>query len=159
TLLRSFALASSLGILLKVAGAGFPEGRAALLALPAASEARGRRPLRRQAVQSLLRSIDHLDRAIAEALAKHPGADDLWSTPVHRNEPFIEVPSGPRNAQNSLVAVRKMREHEADKRLGEVELYWPDEFAVALGRKAGCVEPRDARAGWGRYVALTTEHV
>ena len=157
TLLRYFALAASLGILLKVHGAGRQGGRPALLAL--ASEWKGTRPLRRHAVQSLLRGQDALNVAVARVLAKNAGFAGLVGRTTPHNTPSIAVPGGGSVHDQAVAAVQSMREHQPHKSDGETALYWPERFALALGRKAGAILPRDNRAGWGQYVALSPEHV
>lgn len=157
TILRNLALASSLAVLLKVYGAGRPEGRPTLLALPALGDGPG--PLRKQSVQALLRGRDALDRAIRDQLALHPRFEELWSTRPRPEDPFIEVPGGRRDPEVILEAVREMRRHRRERGSSEVELYWPDSFALALGQREGFVLPKDRRAGWLPYLALSPEHV
>jgi len=157
TLLRYFALAASLGIVLKVHGAGRQGGRPALLAL--ASEWKGTRPLRRHAVQSLLRGQDALDVEVARVLAGDSRFADLTESRTPPGAPSVAVPGGGGVHAQAVAAVRRMREHQPSKSKRETELYWPERFALALGRKAGVILPRDTRGGWGQYAALSPEHV
>ena len=157
TLLRYFALAASLGIFLKVHGVGREAGRPALLAL--ASEWQGTRPLRRQAIQSLLRGRDALDDAVARALAEDARFAELLERKTPRDAAVIAIPGGGDVSSQAVAAVQLMRAHQPEKLAGESELYWPERFASALARKAGAILPRDNRAGWGQYAALSPEHV
>ncbi len=155
TLLRSFALAASLGILLKIFGVGRAHGRPALLAL--SSSATRPRTLRRVAVQSLQRGRDALDRALANELNRHPSAEKLWSAKVRTQSPTVEIRRERRDETAALQAIRAMRNHRAMKSKGEIELYWPDKFALALAGKAGLVSSRTA--GWGQHLRLSPEHI
>lgn len=157
TLLRFFALAVSLGLLFKVHGVGRDSGRPALLAL--ASEWVGGRPLRRQAVQALLRGRDNLDRAIATNLSQSDVFAELLQNRVPKSAPFIELASAGADSERAIAVIQAMRQHRPKRSAGESELYWPEQFALALGRKAGAILPRDTRAGWGQYAALSPEHV
>lgn len=152
TLLRLFALGASLGLVLKILGAGREEGRPLLLAL--ADEPA--RPLRAQAVQAFQRGVDALDRQIAALLPSHPRARQILSTPPGATASAVEVRSGRSLAQISEELLEAMRRRPSAE---EPVTYWPERFAVALGRKVGCILPRRDQAGWGVHLALTPELV
>ena len=155
-LLRHFALACSLGILLKVHGVGRGQARPAILALAAATDEQRRRSLRSQAVQALVRGRDKLDQAIARMLQGDRRFRPLLETRLSSETPCIEVPRSQEGEELALSVVRAMRKHKASKR--ETAVYWPDEFALQLAKKSGVIWPLQAR-GWKQYVVLTSEHV
>lgn len=157
TLLRYFALAASLGIVLKILGAGRPHGRPAVLALPAHQDEGGPRPLREQAVLSWRVAVNELDRHLASLLPGHDLAELLWRSPAGPDEAALAVPQTQSLANCAADLVTAMRGHE--KGADEIELYWPDEFALALGKRAGCVLPKGKGFGWGNHLALSGEFV
>jgi hypothetical protein len=153
TLLRSFALGASLGIVLKILGVGREGGRPLVLALMEHHEAPSR-PLREEAVQAFQRGRDALDQYLATRVIDHQLAAGLFHEAKRKTETDIEVRgSGTQAALQMITSLRTRQER------GEKELYWPDRFAMALGRKAGCILPLHAKAGWGSHVALTPELV
>ncbi len=159
-MLRTVALGGSLGLVLKILGAGREGGRPALLAL-ANEEERTPKPLREEAVASFRRGIDSLDRRVAEAASSHPLAGDLMRKAGARAA-FVEVPHSRDVTEIASSAIAAARAAGSARKGGddaEDKIYWPDDFAVRFGRKVGCVLPQSDRAGWGRYLALTPELV
>jgi hypothetical protein len=154
TLLRYFALGASLGLVLKVLGAGREEGRPMLLALAAEYDG-GSRPLRAEAVQAFRRGVDALDGRLVALLPSHPRAAALLSSSPGPKAAAVEVRGGLPLEKIAEELVEVMRQRPS----GEETTYWPDKFAVALGRKAGCVLPLKDQAGWGTHLALTPELV
>jgi hypothetical protein len=153
-LLRAFALASSVGLVLKMLGLGRPEGRPLALALAGEAESR---PLRAEAVVSFRRGVDSFDREIARLLVTHPRAKELAVAPKEKAE-FIAVRTGALEeiSLDLIVAARIFRPKQKDS---AKELYWPDEFVIHFGRRAGCILPRSDKAGWGKHLALSAEHL
>jgi hypothetical protein len=149
-MLRTVALGACLGLVLKILGAG---GRPALLAL-ANIEARGPKPLREAAVASFRRGVDSLDRRVASLVPEHPLASELMKKPGAR-APSVEIPD---TRKLETVAAAVIPAARAAK-LGDDIIYWPDLFAVTIGRKVGCVLPMSGRAGWGSHLALSPELV
>jgi hypothetical protein len=152
TMLRTVALGSCLGLVLKILGAGREGGRPALLALPNAEE-RGPKALREEAVASFRRGVDSLDRRVASLVPAHKLAPELMKKGGAR-APCVEVPD---TRKLDALAAAVIPAARAAK--GYDEIYWPDDFAVKIGRKAGCVLPLSDRAGWGRHLALSPELV
>lgn len=154
-LLRYLALGAGFGLILKALGAGRTDGRPAVLVLPARQE---RQPLREQAVQSFQSGLDALDSRLAARLPEHPLAERLTREEALVGRPTLEVQAGPlaETAMSILVALRNHKVNQV-KDVKEREVYWPEVFAIALGRKLGCVLPREDRAGWGKYLCLTPE--
>ena len=60
-----------------------------------------------------------------------------------------------------LALIKAMREHKRGAAPGikEQEIYWPDAFAITLGKKIGAVGPRHDQAGWGKHMTLTADLV
>ncbi len=145
TLLRLFLLASSLGICLKLLGVGAPGGRPTALATSAEDVGPGRL-LRQEAVQSFRRGIERLDAEIARRASAHPAWKQVLLTKPRRGAPGFDAGSPP---EEVIAAARR----SADS------IYWPDTFAIALGRKAGCVMPKRDQAGWGKHLVLTGDVV
>lgn len=165
TLLRYFALGASLGVVLKVYGAGRPGGRPLLLAL-IADHSTGSRPLRAEAVQSLQEGRELLMTALATALAEDLGSSLKVRSTKPTDVEAIEVNGGGvRGARALLDALaetsrRSERTSEsADEERKNRVIWWPDRFATHLGRKAGCIWPKTDRAGWSSHLALTPEIV
>jgi hypothetical protein len=154
-LLRYLALASCMALILKIYGAGREAGRPALLALPSQSEGASR-PLREKAVLSLRRGVAEFDHALSKRIAEVSDAA-LWR-PAKPGEAVVEVPEGDRlKSSTELVeALRGARSGGDDE---EGKIYWPQDFAASLGRRAGFILPKDVRAGWGNYLALSPEAV
>jgi hypothetical protein len=150
--LRFLLLGASLGLMLKVLGVGQPDGRPSALATVAASARE--RPLRSEAVQTFARGISAFDRRMAEVLAAHPEAEALWRKQAGRKEASIEVPSETDPLAQAQVTLRAAREHKWSG-----NMYWPEDFVISLGRKAGCVLPLHPQAGWGKHIALTPDLV
>lgn len=148
-MLRTVALGACLGLVLKILGAG---GRPALLAL-ANVEARGPKPLREAAVASFRRCVDSLDRRVVALIPEHPLASELMKKAGAR-APSVEIPD---TRKLETVAAAVIPAARAAK--GDDEIYWPDDFAVKIGRKVGCVLPMSGRAGWGSHLALSPELV
>ncbi len=145
-LLRYTLLASSLGLVLKVLGAGRPDGRPVVLALPEDPHHSRRSSLRQEAVQSLSRGLELLDRRLALALPDHPLAAPLWQTcPTSKKAETVTM-RGPTLEVAALALVEAARELKG--------VYPPRNFAIALGKKAGCIQPRRDNAGWGKRLAL-----
>ena len=160
TMLRTVALGSCLGLVLKILGAGREGGRPALLALSNGDE-RGAKTLREEAVASFRRGVDSLDRQVAALVPAHPLAPELMKR-AGAKVPFVEVPDTRKLETLAAHAIPAARGAKVDKKRAESAdetIYWPDEFAVRIGRKAGCVLPMSDRAGWGRHLALTPELV
>ncbi len=151
-LLRFFILAACLGVVLKVLGAGRADGRPGLLALPERHHAGGPRPARQEAVQSFQRAVEALHRGVALALPAHPEAEELWRADVRPHDDVVLVPDHGGLGASAEGIVALLREQGLDK-----QLYWPEGFATALGRKVGCVLPRHDNAGWGKYLSLTPD--
>lgn len=152
TMLRTVALGACLGLVLKILGAGGEGGRPALLALPNGEE-RGPKPLREEAVVSFRRCVERLDRRVSELIPSHALAPELMKR-AGAKAVCVEVPD-----TRSLDALAASVVPAARAAKGVDEIYWPDRFAVNIGRKAGCVLPLSDRAGWGRHLALTPELV
>lgn len=151
-MLRTVALGACLGLVLKVLGAGAEDGRPSLLALPN-SEERGPKPLREEAVVSFRKSVERLDLRVASLVPSHPLASELMKKPG-AGVACVEVAETRSVESLSAAAIAAARTAKAAD-----EIYWPDRFAVSIGRKAGCVLPSSDRAGWGRHLALTPELV
>jgi hypothetical protein len=153
-LLRFFALGASFGIVLKFLGVGRQHGRPLLLALPAEQEG-PTKPLREEAVVSLRRGIEAFDQEIARLLPSHRYAPDIDAR-ARAKVDCIEVRRGvnvTNGAEEILAAARRFRATSDET----TKIYWPDQFFIHFGRRAGCVLPRTDRAGWGRHLALTAE--
>jgi hypothetical protein len=158
TLLRAFVLASSVGLVLKLLGLGRADGRPLILALAGEAETR---PLRSEAVVSFRRGVDVFDREIARLLVAHPRAKELAAAPKAKAE-FIEVRTGQLKeiADDIIAAARGFRPKPKEKSAEKPKvIYWPDEFLISFGKKAGCILPRTDHAGWGKHLALTAEHL
>lgn len=152
SMLRTVALGACLGLALKILGAGREGGRPVLLALSNAED-RGPKPLRDAAVTSFRRGIDSLDRRVAALLPSHPLASELMKK-AGAKAPSVEIPD---TRKLETLAASVIPAARAAK--GYDDIYWPDDFAVKIGRKAGCVLPMSDRAGWGRHLALSPELV
>lgn len=150
-LLRCFALTASLGLVLKVLGAGRTDGRPRLLALPVQEEPK---ILREEAVASFRRAVDALDVVVADRIGEHPDASALLSARPRAKAECVDV-AVDADGDERRALVRAARATKAAEHM----VYWPDLFAVALGRKIGCVMPLSDRAGWGKHLALTSELV
>lgn len=160
-LLRALALASSMGVVLKILGCGRTDGVPVVLALAAEREAVSARDLREGAVTSLRRCVAELDRACARGLAADPGLPPLLSG-ERQSAASIDVKPDQPVAEMCAELIAGARSHGARSRTGDDEgkaIYWPDRFALRLGRQVGIILPRDDRAGWGKFFALTPEHV
>jgi len=167
--LRLLALAASLGVILKVIGAGRGNGRPLVLAL--SSEQDGAVTLlREEAVISLQRGFDEFYGAVAARLPAHLGAPGIWQRSrsgglefeVTGGLPLEEVAVEILNAARKLTVKSKGDDpEEAAEGAGQKEraIYWPERFVYALGRRTGCLLPRQNKAGWGKRLALTPEHI
>lgn len=153
TLLRDLLLGATLVLALKVLGVGRPEGRPAVLATIEGQQRR----LRQEAVQSLRWGVDALDHRLAELLLTHPLAEALWTTRPARGAEAIELDEDPRRWQDA--APQLIQAARGVKKWGGKDVYWPEEFIISLGRKAGCVLPKRDHAGWGKRLALTPDLV
>lgn len=151
--LRLFVLAATLGLVLKVYGVGRPGGRPVLLALPNDAGLNGRKYARQEAVQALALGQAVLDEAIARMLPAHPLAGELWSQPPASTFGAFRVEEARSLEAAALALVARARKEG----LGKKDLYWPDQFAMAFGRKAGVILPRRDQGGWGKHVALTPD--
>lgn len=140
-LLRMFMLAASLGICLKLLGVGAPGGRPTTLATSADDVGPGRL-LRQEAVQSFRRGLNNLNAAITEAAVSHPVWPQVLSPQQRQGRSSFESELDP---EKVIAAARRSSD----------AIYWPDSFAIALGRKAGCVMPKRDHAGWGKHLVLT----
>ncbi len=152
--LRAVALGGSLGVVLKVLGAGRPNGRPVLLAL-ANSDEKSERPLREPAVVSFRRAIEALDARVVSLMPAHANADGLLKPP-DANEPSVEVPNARRLdalAPALLNAAKKLANTPSDS-----GIYLPDKFINAFGSRVGCVLPKGP-SRWGRICVLTPELV
>lgn len=158
--LRALALAGCLGVCLKVFGAGSPDGRPTLLATPL-DDVEARRALRDPAIQALSRSIDSMDRRLAETLAASPEWQTLVLTPVSKLGARVALPVPAEAVNAPLALVKAMREHKKGQATGikEQDIYWPDTFALSLGKKIGAIGPRHDQAGWGKHMTLTADLV
>lgn len=152
TLLRDLLLGATLMIALKVLGAGRPEGRPAALATVALDGDEGR--LRQEAVQSFRWGVDALDRLLARLLLQHPAADALWTSRPAKGAAAIELADDVRRMEDAAPLL--IQAARAQKWSGK-DVYWPEDFIISLGRKAGCVLPRRDNAGWGKRLALTPD--
>lgn len=155
-LLRAFALGSCLGFILKVFGAGRPDGRPRLLALPTEQDGLPR-PLREKAVLSLRRGGADLDRHLAQVIAASKDAKALWRD-AKGAEAAVEVEDGA-PGEMAVALVEALRRLRADDDSDTKRLYWPQESILSLGRRAGLILPRSTKAGWGNYLALSPEMV
>lgn len=158
TLLRYCALGGTLGIVLKILGVGRPNGRPVLLALADHDEG-GPMPLREQAVQSMKVAIDDMDRHLARLLSSHPLAETLWRARVDADEPSIEVPATKDLDGCALDVISGLRTFRSDDDEKLKDSYWPDAFAMSLGRRAGIIHPKSGGFGWGKRLVLTAEMV
>lgn len=156
-LLRALALGGCLGVVLKILGVGRAGGTPALLAL-ANVEEKGAKPLREEAVMAFARAVDRLDAACAKALPTHPNAKDLLAKPPPKAL-VLEVADRADLADLAPALLAAARVAAARVAKDEEKIYWPDRFAVHLGRKIGCVLPLTDKAGWGKHLALTPELV
>ena len=155
TVLRAFALASCLGFILKVFGAGMLDGRPILLALAGDDDTRPR-PLREKAVISMRRGGAELDRRLAQQIAATKDAKHLWREPK-TSEANVEVKDGTTD-EMALELIERLHDFRTED--DDVKrMYWPQDAVMSLGRRAGIVQPRISRAGWGSYLALTPETV
>jgi hypothetical protein len=160
-LLRALAIASSMGVILKILGCGRKDGVPVVLALAAEREAVGGRDLREDAVTSLRRCVVEFDRACARELATDPGVVALLEG-ERQTAATIEVRPDQPVAEACAELIAGARKQGAASRAADDDgkvIYWPDRFALGLGRQAGIILPRDDRAGWGKYFALSPEHV
>jgi len=159
-LLRALALASSLGIVLKVLGRGRPTGTPAVLALAAEREASRRRDLREEAVTSIRRCVADFDRACSLELSRHPGLQQMLAS-GHEEGAFVEFGTNATVLDQCAELIAAARRDAGSSRTtdDDTRIWWPDRFAVRLGRQGGFILPQDDRAGWGRYFALSPEHV
>lgn len=169
--LRLLALMASVGVILKIVGVGRERGCPLVLALSAEQEG-PTKVLREEAVTALQRGFDEFYRVVAARMPAHPNAGDLWRRSKEGGLSFevsggmsIEDVTGEIVAEARKVRL-KVRAEEDDESIGAVSgvgserpVYWPERFAYGLGRRAGCVLPREDRAGWGKHLALTPEHV
>lgn len=152
-LLRKFALGATLGLVLKVLGGGRPDGKPVLLAL--AIEDDGPKPLRDAAVMSFRTGVLALDRRIAGLMVEHPLAPEISRAPRSDSQ-VAEVRAGLPPMEAMLELMAAIRQGAGDD---AAEVYWPDQFAMYFGRKAGCVLPKVDKAGWGVHLALPAEFV
>jgi hypothetical protein len=167
--LRLLALATSLGVILKVIGVGREDGRPLVLALSPEQEG-AVTLLREEAVISLQRGFDEFYGAVAARLPAHPEARGIFQRSRSGGLEF-EVTGGlslDEVAVEILNVARKLTvkskgddAQEPAEGAGQKEraIYWPERFVYALGRRTGCVLPRQNKAGWGKRLALTPEHV
>jgi hypothetical protein len=170
TLLRYFALGASIGVVLKVFGAGAESGRPILLAL-AAEKTQGARPLRSEAVQSLQVARERLMDRLAVELQEDLGHGIKIRPSRPREGDPIEVSGTGQRAARALLEALADRgrraehdeSHEDESAEGESPkakiAWWPDRFAIHLGRRAGCVWPLADRAGWSSHIVLSPELV
>lgn len=161
TLLRFLALGACLGVVLKPFGIGREGGRPALLALPA-DDRSDVRTLRPPAVQSLNRAVDAMDRAFARSLLDAPEWRELWHGEVQEPWPTVEVTGEVTDLDTACDFLRAMRAHQQNTMkdlVKESDIYWPDEFAISLGKEIGAIAPKKNAAGWGKHLALTPDLV
>ncbi len=156
TILRYFALGGCLGFILKVFGAGMTDGRPALLALSAEQDG-GPRPLREKAVLSMRRGAAELDRLLGRLIAASKDARSLWRE-AKPSEAAVDVDDG---SQEEMAAalLEALRRQRVDDETETRRFYWPQDSIIALGRRAGLIHPRSAKAGWGTFLALSPEIV
>jgi hypothetical protein len=164
TLLRYFAMGATLGIVLKVLGAGRTNGRPSILAVPEQEEGEAM-PLRKQAVQSMTVAISALDAHLASLLPSHPLAEQLWGTSVEAGEAALEIGRGSNLAacaEQVIAALRAAKGKTKDKadeddqeKEKDKDNYWPDSFAAALGKQSGFID--GGGYGWGRRFVLSGE--
>lgn len=156
--LRAFSLAANLGVVLKILGIGREGGRPLLLAL--ATPATGQKAAREEAVATLRRSVEAMAQAFADNLPSHPFASDLWER--RGGGEVIEVKGGAPLEAVALQIINEARETRTRDRTSaakEGDFYWPDTFALRLGQRIGCIQPKVDKAGWGKHLALTPELV
>ncbi len=152
TLLRYVLILATLGVNLKVLGAGRPRGLPCALATTA-DEVAGPRPGRQEAVQSFARGVAAFYDRVAADLVAHPGASKLERVGKPGKRGVTEVSAkSVEAAAKDIVAAARTGPLKAD-------VYWPEEFGIALGRKVGLILPRRDQAGWGKHLALTTDAV
>lgn len=150
-LLRYLALGSSLGIILRFYGLGREGGRPLLLALPSEAPDNKRR-LRDQAVICLDRGLDAFNGALAEALSVDEAWGALCQDPVDKDaRPALEIPAAGDHREAARAAIKAMRSHKG------TQVYWPEGFFNALGKKIGAIGPKNNNAGWKKYLTLTPE--
>ena len=161
TLMRFLALGACLGVALKPFGLGREGGRPTLLALPADDRDKVK-ALRQPAVQSLNRAVDAMDRAFARTLIKSTEWQELWRAEVHEPWPTVEVVGEVGDLDAAAEFLRVMRAHKSNSMKSVVKesaIYWPDAFAIALGKEIGAIAPKKNSAGWGKHLALTPDLV
>lgn len=152
TRLRFLLLAASLGLTLQVLGAGRSGGRPTALATVVGTARE--RPMRSEAVQTFARGLSAFDLRLAEVLAAQPRATSLWKEAPGKREPAVEMPHEADGLSQARAALRAARAHKWSG-----NMYWPEDFVISLGRKAGCVLPLHPQAGWGKHLALTPDLV
>lgn len=156
-ILRNLALASSLGLALRVFGAGFTEGRPVMLALNTGQ--RVTPSLREKAVLCLRRCTAEFDRELARSVAASSAARDLWRD-AKAGDGSVEVTDGAPEAMAQELIEKLRRARQANGDDGDSKrIYWPQDGMVAFGRRGGFILPKDNRAGWGVYLCLTPEAV
>jgi hypothetical protein len=150
-LLRAFALGASLGIVLKILGLGSPDGRPILPAVPTDDED-SEASRWEAAIQAFQRARDTMDARVAQALEGHARTAGLLGRARPTGAAVEVVGSGPAALRALVQAVRDEGE--------QTGIWWPDAFAIHLGRQSGCILPKSDRAGWATYrLALTPELV
>ena len=144
--LRMLALAGVAWAVLRVLGAGRPEGRPAILAIPSQWKAE-KVKLRKPAVQTFALGVSALDAAVAGALETDEVFQSLISSGARVEGESLAV-SADEPAKAAIASLREAR---------GAKVYWPDAFAIALGKRVGCIGPLSDRAGWGKYFCLTPD--
>lgn len=160
-LLRTFALGAAFGLILRFYGAGDPEGRPALLALPTEGLT-GPSPLRSAAAQSLARGLDRFERSIADELSRH----EPWAAllddprlPAARAVTLLELPA---RLEGSALAYAALREVRALKDLvgrGDKSrnTYKPEGLFLTLGQSIGAISPKNNQAGWSKHLSVSPD--
>jgi len=154
TRLRFLLLGFTLGLQLRLLGQGRPGGHPIVLAsvpLPGGAS----RPAREEAIQAFSSGLTLHHRVLAQSLLAHPNAQQLFArSPVreHRCLSFVALDTPLARAGALLDAASEYRWGSEERRL-----YWPEDFMVALGRKAGLVMPQRDHGGWGKHLSLTPD--
>jgi len=152
-LLRLFVQATSLGLFLKVHGAGKPTGRPLVLGL---SPAKRKKPavLRQCSAATLRRGVEALDRELGARVTAHPSLPELLRTRPTRGAPTLPVDHARLVADPGVALVGAARQQRTPK--GVTSLTWPEEWVYALGRRTGFLPPGGGRA---QYLRMTPELV
>lgn len=154
TRMRFLLLGISLGLVLRLLGQGRPGGRPVVLAsVPLPGELA--RPAREEAIQAFSSGLTLHRRVLAQHLLVHPKAEQLFSRSLGREPRSLGFVAHDTPLARAEAVLEAAWEHSWGK--DEGNMYWPEEFMVALGRKAGLVMPLRDHGGWGKHLCLTPD--